>query len=457
MTIFYRLFRFSLKKSKLQSILNLIVKNIMRYKNIKELRSRIVNLGRYKGMSRSEKVQLNIINLQGYIFIFFSFLLLLKSIILGYNDVAAVFIAMLLCIVVPILTYTKNLNKAKIYWTVLFPIIIWVLIVAYGDKPRGEILFLIPISNTLLLFKKRRHKVIIVIYITLLFIIGTVHNSLYTSILSGDTDDSDKFFTFMVALLCISTIIIVFVTELEGRLALLEQKNKALNFANQDIERITFMASHNLRTPVRVTLNYISMIKRNLSRGDTDNIEKDLGYIQQASKEMNNLISDMLDYSSVVKEQSQQIEVIDMEELVAEIVKTVSLAYEKEVNYQLNAAKNIQTHRVYLNAVLQNLIENGVKYNKSEVPKLVIDFQKQKNGYLLRVQDNGIGIEEVYHKKIFKMFERLHHVEEYEGTGIGLAMCKRILQKLDGRIWLESELGKGTTFYVEFPLGASVR
>ncbi len=111
----------------------------------------------------------------------------------------------------------------------------------------------------------------------------------------------------------------------------------------------------------------------------------------------------------------------------------------------------VHANSVYMLQLLQNFISNGIKYNESRIPLVQIGVEDKDDHYLFRVRDNGIGIEPEFHDQVFEMFKRLHTREEYQGTGIGLAMCKKIITKLGGKIWLESEPGKGTTFFFTLP------
>ncbi|MFK7949513.1 MAG: ATP-binding protein [Saprospiraceae bacterium] len=145
-------------------------------------------------------------------------------------------------------------------------------------------------------------------------------------------------------------------------------------------------------------------------------------------------------------------EMISLKILAENITKSVNISLEKNVIITYQGQTKIISNLTLIKSILQNLIENGIKYNDTKTPIITINVAKEKKNYLLKVTDNGIGIDTDYHDKIFVMFKRLHHNDEYEGRGIGLAMCKRLLNKYGGEIWLESEVGKGTTFFVRIPV-----
>ena len=112
----------------------------------------------------------------------------------------------------------------------------------------------------------------------------------------------------------------------------------------------------------------------------------------------------------------------------------------------------VMADSIQLVQVFQNLIINGIKFHSEGAPKIHISVEKKANEWVFSVQDNGIGIDPQYFKTIFEIFKRLHKREEYSGTGIGLAICKKIVERCGGRIWVESELGKGSTFYLTLPI-----
>ena len=112
---------------------------------------------------------------------------------------------------------------------------------------------------------------------------------------------------------------------------------------------------------------------------------------------------------------------------------------------------NIEAHSTLINNLFDNLIENAIKYNDSENPTVTIDYETLEQNYLFKISDNGIGIKPEFKELIFVVFKRLHTQEYYQGTGIGLSICKRIVEKYDGNIWVESEYGKGSTFFFTIP------
>lgn len=159
------------------------------------------------------------------------------------------------------------------------------------------------------------------------------------------------------------------------------------------------------------------------------------------------LIEDLLTYSRVGKQESNY-SAIDLNSLIRETLEDLSLTIaEKQAVINYNNLPTIKANPREIRQLFQNLISNALKFSSDRPTEINIDAQKQDNNWLVKVRDNGIGIEPQYADKIFQMFQRLHHSSEYEGTGIGLAICHKVITSHGGNIWVESKLGEGSTFY----------
>jgi light-regulated signal transduction histidine kinase (bacteriophytochrome) len=166
---------------------------------------------------------------------------------------------------------------------------------------------------------------------------------------------------------------------------------------------------------------------------------------------MNELIESLLVLSRVGRKFTG-IEKVNLNSLLEEIIIDLKPIIEnRKGKIVVNKLPEINVQRVWIKELFMNLIDNGLKYNKSPVPKVEISCEERAQDYLFKVADNGIGIEEKYLTRIFKLFERLHSSEEYEGTGAGLAICKRIVENFGGKIWVESIFGKGSSFLFTKP------
>lgn len=245
------------------------------------------------------------------------------------------------------------------------------------------------------------------------------------------------------------------VTELKREFALSLQREKEkeekLIKNNKELQEFASIVSHDLRAPLRNINSFAQiLIRKNQNKFD----EKDQEYAQfilQGVKQSTQLIEDLLNYSRMEKNIGPP-ENIDLNDAVIQVLNNnKNYISEKNTSISIHLLPEIQAHRSLIALIWQNLILNGIKYNDSESPHIEIGVKEDKDETVFFVKDNGIGIPLQYQEEIFRMFRRLHTTEKYEGTGIGLAFCKRVIEFYDGNIWFESEMEKGTCFYFTLP------
>jgi|GEM_PF-1634172 len=238
-----------------------------------------------------------------------------------------------------------------------------------------------------------------------------------------------------------------------------EQKNnenriiaysKELERKNKEIEQFAYVASHDLQEPLRTISNFSTLLTQK-QKAHPDNEEREyINYIHGSAQRMSQLIFDLLEYSRIGKDSDKV--PIDCNKLVTEVLTDISASIKE-------SAAEISVKRLpvvygftYLKSLFLNLITNAIKFQKEGAhPVITISAADKGNEYLFSVKDNGIGIEKAYHAKIFQIFQRLHTRTEYEGTGIGLSQCKKIIELHGGEIWVESEPGEGSTFNFTIP------
>ncbi len=225
--------------------------------------------------------------------------------------------------------------------------------------------------------------------------------------------------------------------------------NKNLKRSNKDLEQFAYIASHDLQEPLRVVGNFIGLLRR---RYETQLDEQAFQYIDFAVdgvQRMSEQIKSVLIFSKV----SQRLisyQPTDVNEVIKTKLHDLSTKIdEKKVSFKIENMPEIICEKTQLAMVFYNLISNAIKFNKSEKPLITIsNHSTADNGFWhFSVKDNGIGIEPKYQEKIFEIFSRLHNKRDYEGTGIGLALCQKIIYRHDGKIWIESVKGQGTTFH----------
>ena len=220
-----------------------------------------------------------------------------------------------------------------------------------------------------------------------------------------------------------------------------------LSSSNHDLEQFAYIASHDLRQPLRKIRMCTEYLAEDYSDCFDDRAESYMKYITKSVDRMYLLIDDLLTYSRVGK-QTQDDLAVDLNTVIEDCLEDLSIAIE-DTNATINYSKLpiIETNSREVRQLFQNLIANALKFTKGKDPQINITAIEQGNRWLFSVADNGIGIEPQYSDKIFQMFQRLHNDEEYEGTGIGLAICHKIVNSRGGEIWVESQPGEGSTFH----------
>jgi signal transduction histidine kinase len=239
-------------------------------------------------------------------------------------------------------------------------------------------------------------------------------------------------------------------TEIKQKERELVALNKDLKRSNEDLDNFAHVASHDLRTPLRGINSFLQLyIRKNRAHFDETDREY-IQYISNGAKQMDNLIQSLLSYSGIDRQKIAPKNVNLNKTINSVILNLSSLIIERNAEIIVANLPTIVVQDFLMLQLFQNLIANGIKYNKSAIPTINIFTIEENNALTYVVRDNGIGISAQYKDTVFKIFHRLHSNEEYEGTGIGLAACKRIIELFDGQIWFESD-GKGTCFYFTLP------
>jgi light-regulated signal transduction histidine kinase (bacteriophytochrome) len=203
---------------------------------------------------------------------------------------------------------------------------------------------------------------------------------------------------------------------------------------------------------LRMITIYLQLLQRRYQGRLDDKADKYIHFAVDGAVRMQNLINDLLEFSRVTT-RSEEPEARNCEFLLNQVISNLRL-FIKENNATVlhGSLPDVMVDSTQLVQVFQNLILNGIKFHSELSPKIHISAEKKDSEWVFSVQDNGIGIDPQYSERIFEIFKRLHTSEKYSGTGIGLAICKRIVEGYGGRIWVESELGKGSTFYFTLPI-----
>jgi PAS domain S-box-containing protein len=227
---------------------------------------------------------------------------------------------------------------------------------------------------------------------------------------------------------------------------------RELKRSNAELQQFAYVASHDLQEPLRMVVSYLSLLKRHYQ----DKLDlKGLEYLQFAvdgGERMKALINDLLAYSKV-ETMALSIAPVDMNAVVSKTLEVMELAInESEAEMIVNHLPIIRADEFQMGQVMQNLISNALKFHGDRKIMIQISSSTGSKEHIFIVQDNGIGLDMKNSDRIFQMFQRLHTRDEYKGTGIGLSIVKKIIERHGGRVWVESELGKGATFFFTIPI-----
>jgi PAS domain S-box-containing protein len=237
---------------------------------------------------------------------------------------------------------------------------------------------------------------------------------------------------------------------------LIEQA-EALWRSNRELEQFAFVCSHDLREPLRKISNFVELLEAKYGEKLDGEARHYLDSIGESSMRMANLISGLMSYAQLQHPDPgpRNVSLRDViDSVVSDLKPTVSAA---SATVEIGALPEVKADLEQMRQLLQNLIENALKFREPSRPlRLRITGEKKDGMARFSVADNGIGIEPFYREQIFKVFQRLHPAARYPGTGIGLALCKKIVEGHGGRIWVESEPGQGSTFFFTLPLPATV-
>ena len=267
------------------------------------------------------------------------------------------------------------------------------------------------------------------------------------------TVDDEHFFQLLASQLAL------FVENDRIRQAITQEKNKLetlskeLARSNQELEQFAYVASHDLQEPLRMVASYTQLLaKRYQGKLDKD-ADEFIHFAVDGATRMQGLIIDLLEYSRVGRKGKEFLPVV-LESILEKALENLTVTLEEQgAKVTHDPLPTVNGDDVQLTRLFQNLIGNAIKFRKpGEAPHVHVGAKTDGKQWVLSIRDNGIGIDPKHFERLFQIFQRLHTREEYPGTGIGLAVCKKIVERHGGRIWVESKPGEGTTFYFTIPI-----
>ncbi|MGE5620936.1 MAG: PAS domain S-box protein [archaeon] len=242
--------------------------------------------------------------------------------------------------------------------------------------------------------------------------------------------------------------------EIEERKIIEENLKKTLielNNSNRELEQFAYVASHDLQEPLRMVATYTQLLSKKYQHRLDNKADEYIGYAVEGARRMHQLLLDLLGYSEVSRKSADAASA-DLNASIENVLE--NLKYLVRTSGAVVTHSRLPVIKCYEDQIKQlffNLIENAIKFSGGKKPKILVSAEEREREWIFSVRDNGIGINPEYHERIFIIFQRLHQRSEYPGNGIGLALCKKIVERHYGRIWVESRAGQGASFYFTIP------
>jgi light-regulated signal transduction histidine kinase (bacteriophytochrome) len=232
----------------------------------------------------------------------------------------------------------------------------------------------------------------------------------------------------------------------------LDERARELARSNADLEQFAYVASHDLQEPLRIVASYTQLLARRYKGKLDHDADEFIAFAVDGVTRMQRLIRDLLAYSRVGT-RGREVGSVSLDKVLGHALDNLRQALD-DTGGQVTREPlpEVDGNEGQLTQLFQNLIGNALKFHGPAPPRVHVSVRKERNEWQFAFEDNGVGIEHQYFERIFVIFQRLHSIEKYPGTGIGLALCKKIVEKHGGRIWVESEPGRGTTFRFTLPL-----
>ncbi len=235
------------------------------------------------------------------------------------------------------------------------------------------------------------------------------------------------------------------------REAALDRSRAELRRSNEELERFASAASHDLKEPLRMIASHVQLLRRDLGPALQEDAARCMAFIEDGAIRMNQLIDGLLAYSRAGTARLERVPT-DLNEVLATCLRDLQVAIEESgATVSADRLPVVPGDRTQLGQLLQNLLSNAVKFRDGRPPTVHVGARREGDRWVISVSDDGIGIPPEFHDRIMGIFQRLHTQAEYPGTGIGLAICKKVVERHGGEIWVTSSPGRGSTFHVALP------
>jgi PAS domain S-box-containing protein len=245
------------------------------------------------------------------------------------------------------------------------------------------------------------------------------------------------------------------VTEMKETLEQLSRHARDLSLINADLEQFAYIAAHDLREPLRMVASCVMLLERRFKSSLSPDADQLIEYAVEGSRRMHQLIGDLLSYSRLRREDHTAVEVEAGRIVDMALFNLRQAIQESGARVKVGTMPVVHGHPAQLQMLFQNLIENALKYRGEAAPEVDVQSRPSDDGWVFSVRDNGIGIKPQHQERVFRIFQRLHNRATHPGSGVGLAIAKKVVERHGGRIWVESAPGEGSTFFFTLPAAAS--
>lgn len=424
--------------------------------------NKLIQAGIEKGEEPSERMRIQLLNKMVLVFIFGVGIKCLNELYVQDIVGSIITISLILMFFLVILFNHFGFHViARQHFLIINTAFLVIINVMYGRTFGSELILFPLIMVVVLYFESNRSKIIWVSIFCISYIGSRIYLSYNEPLFLDNLDPNSFYFMLLITTLVVFLLSSVFINEnmqfknqTNDLLKKLRTQNEDLESANNELEKFAFIASHDLKTPLRNINSFLKLIERKIKQGNTGDIPEYLEFASLNAKRMHNLIQDILEFSRV-NTKEVALKQLDLDSVLKTALNNLQdLITSKNAEVNAGLLPNFLCNETQMILLFQNLIENGIKYNKSDKPVINIRLEEMPLEYHIYIEDNGIGIEQDYQEKVFEMFYRLHNQEEYSGTGIGLATSKKIAMYHGGGLSIESSSPEGTVFLLKFLRGS---
>jgi signal transduction histidine kinase len=418
----------------------------------------ISQLGVTPGLNRMEVARIVILNQLNLAGASVAMLVSIKDLLLKGPEFTILLPIFLFFIGELLLSYYRLHSAARYAANIILPLLLTMVLLLYGPSVGAGYTLFVFITTAIIFHQKWAVRIALIVFIILLFTGSSIALLSISPPLADRVDPLDSIITFIGTSLAVSLMITYFFHEnqkYEEEQALLmkslKSSNAALQKANIELERFAYIASHDLKTPIRNISSFLGLAERDLEKGKYDDLNTYFRFARAGARQMNTLVEDILDFSRLNNSDAQSTEATDLNRLLTDCTEQLRGTYGDKFEVKLQHLPTLKTSPNLLSILCMNLLDNAIKYNATGHPVIEVSANALPAKWVIAFKDNGIGIPAEFQEKVFDMFQRLHTPDQYSGTGIGLAMCRKVAERLGGTITLQSQPGEGSTFLVTLP------